>query len=37
MSSDTQKDFTVRLGKIARTIDYDDAAGHILRSLKKAV
>jgi hypothetical protein len=30
MPSDTQKDFTVRLGKIARTIDYDDAAGHIL-------
>jgi len=30
MPSDTQKDFTVRLGKFARTIDYDDSAGHIL-------
>jgi hypothetical protein len=33
MPSDTQKDFTVKFGKIARTIDYDDAAGHILFTL----
>ena len=30
MASDTQKDFTVRFGKYARTIDYDDSTGHIL-------
>ena len=30
MPSATQKDFTVKFGKYARTIDYDDAAGHIL-------
>jgi hypothetical protein len=30
MASETQKDFTVKFGKYARTIDYDDAAGHIL-------
>ncbi len=33
MPSDTQKDFTVKFGKIAHTIDYDDAAGHILFTL----
>ena len=30
MPSDAQKDFTVKFGKYARTIDYDDSTGHIL-------
>jgi hypothetical protein len=30
MASDTQKVFTVKFGKYARTIDYDDSIGHIL-------
>ncbi|MBI3415616.1 MAG: hypothetical protein HY043_09910 [Verrucomicrobia bacterium] len=28
--SDTSDHFTVKLGKLARTIDYDDPHGHIL-------
>jgi hypothetical protein len=30
MSSETPKDYTLKLGKYARTIEYDDADEHIL-------
>jgi hypothetical protein len=30
MPQDAQKDFTVKFGNYARTIDYEDAAGHVL-------
>ena len=33
MASHIQKDFTVKFGRIAHTIDYDDSTGHILFTL----
>ena len=30
MALDTSKEFTVKFGEIARTLDYDDPHGHIL-------